>query len=65
MVARAAFRTIVVNRNGNRNVPYANRDGKRWYRNWNWLDNDFNSNGRVALPRKRHRFIFDQNCSAG
>ena len=49
MVAWAAFRTIVVNDDGNRNVPYANRNGKRWNRNWNWLDNDFNSNERIAL----------------
>lgn len=25
-----AFRTIVVNENGNRNVPYGNQNGKRW-----------------------------------
>jgi hypothetical protein len=43
------FRTIVVNSNGNRNYPYLNQNGKRWYLNWNWIDNDFNSNGRIAF----------------
>jgi hypothetical protein len=38
----------VVNANGNRNYPYLNQDDKRWDLNWNWLDNNFNSNGRVA-----------------
>lgn len=46
------FRTIVVNENGNRNYPYLNQDGKRWYLNWNWIDNDFNSNGRIAVSSK-------------
>lgn len=48
MVARTALRTFVLNANGNRNVPYLNQNGERWYLNWNWLDNDFNRNGRVA-----------------
>lgn len=49
VVVQAVFRTIVVNSNGNRNFPYLNQNGKRWYLNWNWIDNDFNSNERVAL----------------
>jgi hypothetical protein len=47
-VAQMIFCTIVVNSNGNRNFPYLNQNGKRWYLNWNWIDNDFNSNERVA-----------------
>jgi hypothetical protein len=43
---------IVVNDNGDRNVPYVNQDDRRWDGNWNWLDNDFNPNGRVAVSRK-------------
>ncbi len=39
----------MVNRDGDRNVPYCNQNGSRWDDNWNWLDNDFNSNGRVAF----------------
>ena len=39
---------VVVNANGNRNYPYLNQNGKRWYLNWNWIDNDFNLNERVA-----------------
>lgn len=50
-VILVVFRTIVVDGNGDRNVPYANDDGKRWNCNWNWLDNDFNSNERVAASR--------------
>ena len=52
MVAQMAFRTIVVNEDGNRNVPYGNQNGKRWDTNWNWLDNNFNQNGRVAISGK-------------
>ena len=48
MVAWAAFRTFVVNADGNRNFPYLNKDGKRWNLNWNWIENDLNQNGRVA-----------------
>jgi|SRR3989344_938847 len=48
VVAQAVFRIFVVNSNGNRNFPYLNNDGKRWNGNWNWIDNDFNRNGRVA-----------------
>lgn len=48
-MAWTAFCAIVVNEDGNRYVPYVNNDGKRWYGNWNWLDNDFNDNGRIAV----------------
>ena len=48
-MARTASRTFVVNANGNRNFPYLSMDGKRWDLNWNWVENDFNRNGRFAL----------------
>ena len=48
-MARAALCTFVVNKDGNRNVPYVNNDGKRWNGNWNWLSNNFNQNGRIAV----------------
>ena len=41
----------MVNQDGNRNVPYMNNDGKQFVDNWNWLDNDLNDNGRVAVSR--------------
>lgn len=50
-VARKAPCMFVVNADGNRNIPYANDDGKRWNGNWNWISNDFNRNGRVAVAR--------------
>ena len=50
-MARVAFRTFVVNEDGNRYVPYANQNGKRWDENWNDLQNDFNPNERVACAR--------------
>ena len=48
-VAQMVFRTIVVDEIGDRRVPYGNQNGKRWDANWNWLDNNFNQNGRVAV----------------
>ena len=39
----------MVSANGNRNFPYLSMDGKRWDLNWNWVENDFNRNGRIAL----------------
>jgi len=33
---------------GNRQVPYLNWNGDRWYLNWNWLENDFNQNFRLV-----------------
>lgn len=49
MVARTAFRIFVVDEDGNRNFPYLNQDDTRWNVNWNWLDNGFNPDGRVAV----------------
>lgn len=43
---------IVVYDDGNRLVPYAGRDGKRWYGYWNWLGLGFSSDGRFAVPSK-------------
>lgn len=48
MVAWAAFRTFVLDANGDRNFPYLNQNGERWYLNWNWTSNNLNRNGRVA-----------------
>ncbi len=65
MVARATFRTFVVNANGNRNFPYLNKDGKRWNLNWNWIDNDLNQNGRVAISSNWQQVVVSnarQNC---
>ncbi len=49
VVSWEARRTIVVNEDGNRNYPYADNDGKQWDENWNWIENDFDRNGRVAI----------------
>ena len=48
-MAQEALRTIVVNENGNRYVPYVNDNGKQFILNWNWIDNDLNDNGRIAV----------------
>ncbi len=37
---------------GNRNVWYLYWNGKRWYLNYNWLSNNFNSNYRLVASRK-------------
>jgi hypothetical protein len=37
--------------NGNRNVWYLYFNGKRWCLNYNWLDNNFNSNYRLVGSR--------------
>ena len=39
------------NRDGNRNVPYLNWNGDQWILNFNWLENDWNSNDRLVSPR--------------
>jgi len=49
MVAQAASRTFVANADGNRNFPYLVQNGKRWFLNWNWIENDLNRNGRIAV----------------
>jgi hypothetical protein len=51
-VEQMVFRTIVVNDDGHRNVPYCNQNGSRWDGNWNWLNNRFNANDRVAVAGK-------------
>ena len=56
MVAQTASRTIVANADGNRNFPYLNQNGKRWDLNWNWTNNDLNSNGRIASSGKCGKF---------
>ncbi len=39
----------MVDANGNRNFPYLNQNGERWYLNWDWIENDLNRNGRIAV----------------
>lgn len=48
----------MVSDDGNRNVPYANQNGKSWDDNWNYLDNDFNSNGRIAVSSNLQNVIY-------
>ncbi|HUX35973.1 MAG TPA: hypothetical protein VMV71_02985 [Candidatus Paceibacterota bacterium] len=59
MVAQTTFCTFVVNANGNRNFPYLNKNGRRWNLNWNWIDNDLNRNGRIALSGNWQRVMID------
>lgn len=42
--------------NGNRNVPYLNKDGSKRNLNLNWFDNDWNSNYRFLAVR--HYYCF-------
>lgn len=42
---------VVVSRDGDRRVPYCRRLGSRWDDSWDWLDNDFDSDGRVAFGK--------------
>ena len=44
--------SVWVDLGGNRNVPYLNWNGNRWYLNFNWLDNDFNRNDRLVRSSK-------------
>lgn len=51
------------NRNGNRNVPYLNRNGSKRNLNLNWTDNDWNEIYRFAAVRnslhsERYRSVF-------
>jgi hypothetical protein len=39
---------ILRNPDGNLHVPYLYRNGDRWVLNFNWLDNNWNGNDRVA-----------------
>ena len=43
---------VVVLDDGGRDVPYANRGGRRWGGDWDWLYDFFGSSGRVAVSRK-------------
>ncbi|AKM84665.1 MAG: hypothetical protein VE98_C0001G0208 [candidate division Kazan bacterium GW2011_GWA1_50_15] len=57
-----------INRNsdGNLNVRYLNWNDGRWNWNYNWLDNDWNSNNPAAvlatvfisLPTYRESFVY-------
>jgi hypothetical protein len=48
-VELVAFCIFVVNENGNRYIPYLNKQDGRFVLNWNWIDNNFNRNGRIAV----------------
>jgi hypothetical protein len=48
VVARTTGRIILRNPNGNLYVAYLNRNDDGWYLNWNYLDNDWNDNDRLA-----------------
>jgi hypothetical protein len=43
---------VVVDRGGDRSIPYAYQYGERWGDDWRWLVSDFRSHGRVAVSRK-------------
>lgn len=43
---------VVRSGDGNRSVPYCNRDGRRWRDSWDWLDLSFCDRGRVAVARR-------------
>ena len=49
------------NRNGNLNVPYLYENGDKVVLNWNWLDNDWNSNN----PGLRHANRSFLSCFRG
>lgn len=42
--------------NGNRNVPYLNRNDSKRNLNLNWFDNDWNSDYRFLAVRHSHDF---------
>ncbi|MEK7645319.1 MAG: hypothetical protein AAB391_03315 [Patescibacteria group bacterium] len=42
--------------NGNRNVPYLNKDGSKRNLNLKWFDNDWNANYRFLAVRYFHDF---------
>ena len=44
VVIQKAFHTFVRNHNGNLNVPYLIENDDKVVVNWNWLDNNWNSN---------------------
>jgi hypothetical protein len=45
--------------NGNRNVPYLDRNGSKRNLNLNWWDNDWNANYRFLAVRHSHCFSWD------
>jgi hypothetical protein len=47
-VIQAVFQTLR-NSDGYLNVRYLNWNGSKWNWNYNWLDNDFNSDNPAAL----------------
>jgi hypothetical protein len=47
-VIQAVFQTLR-NSDGNLYVRYLNWHGSKWNWNYNWLDNDFNSDNPAAL----------------
>lgn len=47
-VIRMVLRTKRRNPDNPRNVSYFNWNGDRWYQNWNWLDNQWNSHNLVV-----------------
>jgi hypothetical protein len=55
---------IVVDADGGRDFPYLYGNGRRWYLNWNWNDNDLNRNGRLAVSSNWQQRI-DRRCPAG
>ena len=48
VVLKVIYCIILRDSDGNLNVPYLNWNGDRWVLNFNWLDNDFNDNDRLA-----------------
>ncbi|KKQ12508.1 MAG: hypothetical protein US27_C0022G0015 [Candidatus Moranbacteria bacterium GW2011_GWF1_36_78] len=58
-VAWKAFHIFVLNRNDNLNVPYLYENGDEVKLNWNWLDNNFNSNNpALRFPKFSLFFLF-------
>ena len=53
-----AYYIIVRNSNGNLNVPYLIENDGKVILNWNWLDNDWNSNN----PALRFATYFISKC---
>ena len=47
-------RIVLRNPDGNLNVAYLNWNGGRWKLNFNWLDNEWNDNDRLARRHSLH-----------
>jgi hypothetical protein len=54
-----AFHTFVENQNGNLNVPYLYENDGKVVVNWNWLDNNWNSNNPALRFRNSLHFSLD------